>query len=125
MAHLPSAARPSFDRLFCEAEILKGSLILSQQSGAINFPMSCMSPVWTVCCQQAKKRAVYSPVSSFATFEASARWRVFCAHHHLWGRLGVLPGTDVSLCMKGLLLLKHLKCHILQISEVFEDHLSI
>lgn len=44
----------------------------------------------------------------------------------LWRKIRVLPGAGMSLYKEKLFfLIKHFKCHILQVSEALENHLSI
>jgi hypothetical protein len=98
LGHPSSATRPRrSDRLPCAAGILKDCPSLSWQSTELDFPMSYLPTVWTVCCQQSRHRTVYSPGSSFATLEENSRWRFF-GPHHFWRRMRVLPGA--ALCHK-------------------------
>lgn len=61
-----------------------------------------------------------SPVQKVNTLrlqclKASSKQRFFCAHYLLQRSLGLLSGTDVSLCHKKPFFIKHFKAHILQL----------
>ena len=86
-------------------------------------------PIRTAYCQQLRQGHFLAQWLTFATKKANSMWSFFDAHYLLWSRL-VLPGKDISHCHKKKepMLLKHLKCHVLQISvcrEVFKDDLAI
>ena len=51
----------------------------------------------------------FSSVAGVATFEASSRYKFFCAHQYSLEEIGVLPGADMLLYY----VIKHFKCHIL------------
>lgn len=109
------------DRFFGKAEVFEGLFYLEK---VWQLPCVLLAQLDSLLLA-VKKKSVSFLMVNFATNESNFYMEVIRCPSSPLKQIVASWSKRVSTVMKNLMLLKQIKCHILQILEVFENHLSI